>query len=112
MVITFGVDAARSSIGTLYGTVKRRDEVAADPAAALWCGMSVQLHEVRVTESSRRAIVRAEDQLHCTIVARMSTKVGSAVEPSTGSGASDPTHGQYGTISPWRRRAMANWRPH
>jgi PPK2 family polyphosphate:nucleotide phosphotransferase len=70
MVITFGVDAARSSIGTLHGTVKRHDEVAADPAAVPGCGISVQLHQVRVTKSSGRATVGAEDQLHRTIVAR------------------------------------------
>ena len=45
MVITFGVDAARSSVGTLHRTVERHDEVAADPTAALWCGMAVQLHQ-------------------------------------------------------------------
>ena len=99
MVITFGVDAARSSVRTLHGTVKRRDEVAAHPAAALWCGMAVQLHQVRVTESSRRATVRAEDQLHRTIVAR-----------HVDDGRS-PLEAPYGTISPWRRRAMATEAP-
>jgi hypothetical protein len=70
VMITFGVDAARSPIGTLHRSVERHDEVAAHPAAALWCGISVQLDQIGLTESSGISTVGAEDQLHRTIVAR------------------------------------------
>ena len=106
MVITFGVDAARSSVGALHGTVKRHDEVAADPAAAFRCGISVQLHQVAFTKSSKRATIGAEDQLHCTIVARhigqqCTLSLRSALRPAqgasglgVGTGAAQSPHGE------------------
>ena len=89
-MITFGVDAARSPIWTLHGSVERHDEVAAHPAPALWCGISVQLDEIGLTESSGISTVGAEDQLHRTIVARRSTKGG----PTRKATRAQSAHGQ------------------
>jgi hypothetical protein len=54
----------------LHRSVDRHHEVAAHPAAALWCGKPVELDQIGVTESSGISTVGAEDQLHRTIVAR------------------------------------------
>jgi hypothetical protein len=70
VMITFSVDGARASIWTLHRSVDRHDEVAAHPAAVLWCGIPVELEQVGLSEISGIATVGAEDQLHRTIVAR------------------------------------------
>jgi PPK2 family polyphosphate:nucleotide phosphotransferase len=69
MLITHGIDRARSPVGTLDGAVERHDEVAAHPATALERRKTVHLDEIGIIDCSRCRTVRAEDQLHRTIVA-------------------------------------------